>query len=425
MLSREDNELITRTGPDTPMGELMRRFWLPALLSSELAEADGPPVRLRLLGEDLIAFRDSSGRVGLLAEHCPHRGASLFFGRNEEHGLRCVYHGWKFDRSGACVDQPNEPPDSTFKQRIRATAYPCVERAGVVWAYLGPDPASGPPELEWARVPERQVVVNKAIASCNYLQAMEGNFDSSHISFLHRSLPEMRPPAGTVDPVRPGSTFNLGDRAPRYTVVERDYGLMLAARRDAGDDRYYWRISQWLMPCFDMIGHDPGAMAMSAHAAVPMDDEHAWFWAIRWEGDRSMTDEERARWSGEEARVPVIPGTFWPRANRANDYLLDRAVQRTRTFTGIPGIGTQDLAMTESMGPIVDHTAEHLGSSDLAIIRVRQALLQAARDLQRGIDPYAAHHPEVFHIRPTSAVLPRTVAFDQDDGVRQATLARA
>jgi hypothetical protein len=291
---------------------------------------------------------------------------------------------------------------------------------------MGPaDEMTGPPELEWARVPLGHVVVNKAIASCNYLQAMEGNFDSSHISFLHSRLPDPGSRTSGVDPMRPGATFNRRDRSPQYTVVEKDYGLMVGARRAAGDDAYYWRISQWLMPNFDMIGHDPKAMAMSAHVAVPMDDEHTWFWAIRWEGDRPMTDEERTQWSGEEARVPVQPGTFWPRATGGNDYLIDREVQRTTSFTGIPGIGSQDLAMTESMGAIVDRTREHLGTSDLAIIRVRRALLQAARDLQEGTVPYPARHPEAYHIRPTAVVLPRDVPFDQDQGVREATLARA
>jgi len=322
---------------------------------------------------------------------------------------------------------PNEPTESSFKTRVRATAYPCVERAGVIWAYMGPkEQMADPPELEWSRVPLSHVVANKAIASCNYLQAMEGNFDSSHVSFLHRRLPDFQNAANSrVDITNPGATFNATDRSPRYTVLERDYGLALAARRDARDSGYYWRISQWLIPIFDMIGHDPGAMAMSGHAVVPMDDEHTWFWAIRWEGDRPMSDEERTRWTGEEARVPVIPGTWWPRANRHNDYLLDREVQRNSTFTGIRGIGVQDLAMTEGMGPIMDRRKEHLGTADLAIIRVRQKLLQATRDLQNGVEPYAAQHADVYHIRPTSAVLPRDVLFDQDPKTRDAMLARA
>src|SRR5579885_1952307 len=175
MLSQEENELITRVGPGTPMGAALRRYWLPALLVEELPAPDCPPVRVRLLGEDLVAFRDSMGQLGLLGAHCPHRGASLFFGRNEECGLRCVYHGWKFDVAGACVDMPSEPEESTFKERVRATAYPCVERGGVVWTYMGPPALQPPlPELEWALLPEPQRYASKRLQECNWLQAMEG-----------------------------------------------------------------------------------------------------------------------------------------------------------------------------------------------------------------------------------------------------------
>jgi hypothetical protein len=213
------------------------------------------------------------------------------------------------------------------------------------------------------------------------------------------------------------------DRAPRFTVKDTDYGLMIGARREAGTDQYYWRISQWLMPAFDMIGHDPG-VAMSGHAIVPMDDEHCWFWAARWEGDRPMTAEEHTQWSREGARVATAPGRWWPLATPANDYNLDRAAQRTQTFTGIPGIGEQDLAVTESMGLIVDRSAEHLGTTDLAILAARRRLLRAARDLQQGIEPNAAQHPELYHIRPTSAVLPRDATFDQVPEVRERLTAR-
>jgi phthalate 4,5-dioxygenase len=424
MLSKEDNELITHTGPGTPMGELMRRFWFPAMLSTELPEPDAAPLRVRLLSEDLVAFRDTNGEVGLLAANCPHRGASLFFGRNEECGIRCVYHGWKFDVTGQCVDMPSEPAESNFKSKIRATAYPTRERAGVIWTYMGPpELMAEPPELEWARVPESQVVVSKYIASCNYLQTMEGNLDSSHISFLHSRLPGQEAPTRGGGPTFPGQKYNRRDGSPRFSVKDTEYGMMVAARRNAEEDSYYWRISQWMFPFFDMIGHDPGAMAMSAHAQVPMDDEHTLVFAVRWEGDHAMTPKERTMWGGENARVRVKPGGYWPRANRENDYLLDREAQRTRSFTGIDGIGEQDLAVTESMGAIFDRTKEHLGTSDLAIIGARRRLLQAARDLQRGIEPYAAQHPELYHIRPTSAVLPREIYFDQDEQVRQSMMA--
>src|SRR5207237_4161232 len=179
MLKQEDNELVTRVGPGTPMGNLMREYWVPAMLSSELPQADADPVRVKLLGEQLIGFRDSNGKVGLLANNCPHRGASLFFGRNEEAGLRCVYHGWKFDTSGQCIDMPNEPAESDFRTKVKATAYPCQERGGVLWAYLGAQPEIPRlPELEWTHVPESHRYVSKRIQACNFLQNVEGEVDS-------------------------------------------------------------------------------------------------------------------------------------------------------------------------------------------------------------------------------------------------------
>jgi phthalate 4,5-dioxygenase len=424
MLTKEDNELICRTGPGTPMGELFRRFWLPAVQTEEIPETDSEPLRIRMLSEDLIAFRDTSGKVGIVDVNCAHRGASLFFGRNEEHGLRCVYHGWKYDVDGNCIDMPNEPEESNFKNKIHLKAYPTVERSGVIWVYMGPpDKMGAPPDLEWARVTEDHVVVTKYISECNYLQAMEGNMDSSHISFLHGGRPPALENQGAQN-ARGNTSYSRQDRAPRYTVVKKDYGLMLGARRNAGDDGYYWRISQFMLPVFDMIGHDPG-VAMSGHAAVPVDDEHVMLWAVRWEGDRPMTPEEREMWGGENARVPVIPGSHRPQANKNNDYMIDRELQRTSSYTGIPPIGPQDLAVTESMGPIYKRWQEHLGTTDLAIIRARQELLKAVRDLQNGVEPYAASHPDVYHIRPFGVVLPRNVAFDQDPRVLEATTARA
>jgi phthalate 4,5-dioxygenase len=215
MLKRQDNELITRVGPGTPMGNTMRRYWIPALLSSELPHADSDPLRVRLLGEDLVAFRDTNGNVGLIQNNCPHRGASLFFGRNEEAGIRCVYHGWKFDLTGQCIDMPNEPAESDFKTKVKATAYPIAEKAGVVWTYMGPLDKQPPlPDYEWMRAPDGWMHCSKTFENCNYLQSMEGGLDTSHSSFLHRNLdPEgLNQSAHAVDgaccskPSRTGST---------------------------------------------------------------------------------------------------------------------------------------------------------------------------------------------------------------------------
>ena len=187
MLKAEQNELLTRTGPGSVMGDLIRRYWIPALLTEELPEPDCAPVRVKLLSERLIAFRDSGGKLGLIDEFCAHRGVSLWFGRNEECGLRCAYHGWKYDVSGHCVDIPSEPEESGFRRKIKLQSYPLAERGGVLWAYMGP-PESQPalPEYEFATVPREQTFISKRLQECNYLQAMEGGIDSSHVSFLHR-----------------------------------------------------------------------------------------------------------------------------------------------------------------------------------------------------------------------------------------------
>ncbi|HET9318973.1 MAG TPA: Rieske 2Fe-2S domain-containing protein, partial [Bryobacteraceae bacterium] len=242
MLTKEENDLLGRVGPGTATGELMRQYWLPALLSSELPDPDARPVRLRLLGENLIAFRDSAGQVGILANNCPHRGASLFFGRNEEQGLRCVYHGWKFDTSGRCVDMPNEPPESNFKEKVRALAYPTAERGGIVWLYMGPRSTPPPfPDIEPLASAECQT--SAIFRDCNWLQALEGDIDTSHLGFLH---------LGAVEPeqTKPGSFdyYTVKDRAPRYSVVDTDFGTMYGAYRPAEADTDYWRLACYLFP---------------------------------------------------------------------------------------------------------------------------------------------------------------------------------
>jgi phenylpropionate dioxygenase-like ring-hydroxylating dioxygenase large terminal subunit len=249
MLTREDNERVTRVGPGTPMGNLMRQYWVPALLSRELPSADSDPVRVLLLGEQLIAFRDTNGMVGLVQNNCPHRGASLFFGRNEESGLRCVYHGWKFNAAGECVDMPNEPAESDFKSRVRAVAYPTQERGGIVWAYLGPRTTPPPlPDLEANMLPDGQGVVQAVLRDCNWLQALEGDIDTSHLAFLHHG-------SKTTSDYREGTFayYAVKDRAPRYQVVDTEYGAMYAAYRPAGEGQDYWRYAQFLFPFYVMI----------------------------------------------------------------------------------------------------------------------------------------------------------------------------
>jgi phthalate 4,5-dioxygenase oxygenase subunit len=402
MLSREDNELLCRTGAGTTMGSFMRRYWIPFLLSSELPTVDSDPVRTTLLGEKLVAFRDTRGEVGLIAENCPHRGASLFFGRNEESGLRCVYHGWKFDLSGECVDMPNEPAESDFKHKVRAVAYACRERGGIIWAYMGePELMPEPPDLEWALVPADHCYVSKRLQLTNYAQAMEGGIDSSHVSFLHNDNTRSR--RVNSDSGR----YLREDGAPKFEVVDTPYGFVIGARRLAEQDSYYWRITQWLFPFFQMIppfGDGP----ISGHAWVPIDDEHCWTFSMTWHPRRALTEAEvKFVKDGYGVHAVNIPGTFRPVRNNTNDYMIDRELQRTkRSFTGITGISEQDTAVQESMGPMYDRTNERLGAADAAIIQMRRRLMRAAVDLTQGIEPPALD-PKVFRVRSVSMLLPR------------------
>jgi len=439
MLSNEENRLLTESGADTPMGGLMRRYWIPALLSSELPPPDCTPVRVTLLGEDLVAFRDTDGRIGLLDRHCAHRGASLFFGRNEECGLRCVYHGWKYDVDGRCVDMPNEPEPLTgdeasadrnheasplgaaprrFKTKVTITAYPCVERGGVIWTYMGPPELKpGVPELEWSAVPEPQRFHSKRLQECNWLQAMEGGIDSSHISFLHSPLDHTDSGiTGDMDRVSfgVGAAVQTGDRAPRFEVVDTDYGALIGARRIEPDGRWHWRITQYLLPFHTMPPAGVGEKVVQSHIWVPMDDTHVVNWMVTWHTERPLTHEEIAlHVEGKGAHVcdysPPIPepyGDVRTAANRDNDYFMDWEAHRTRMYCGIPGFGVQDQAIQESQGPIVNRANERLGTSDAAIIRVRRRLMSAARALRERGAPAPGLEAAPFLVRSASLVLP-------------------
>ena len=413
MLSREDNELLCRVGRGTPMGELMRQYWIPAAVSSELPDRDGAPLRVRLLGENLIAFRASSGAVGLVRESCPHRGASLFYGRNEAEGLRCVYHGWKFDVGGRCVDMPNEPAESGFKQKVRAIAYPCVERAGLVWAYLGPRETPPPlPDLEPTLLPDASVQVYQR--ECNWMQALEGDIDTCHTVFLHLGhVSAEEAPAGSW------ARYALGDRAPRYEVSDMDFGVMYGAYRPAEADTNYWRIANFLFPFYAMVPTGVLGLEIRVRAWVPMDDEHTLAITV-------ARVPQGTRKAGRQVVNPprTLPNTtdwygrFRCVANAANDYQIDRAGQKSNSYTGIDAIFLQDQAVTESMGPIYDRTNERLGSSDAMIIRTRKRLIDAAKALRdSGKVPPGVDDPSVYAVRSGGAVLPRDA--DWIEGTRE------
>ena len=396
MLTREENEYLCRIGPGTPMGNLLRRFWMPALIATEVPEPDSPPVRVKILGEELVAFRDTAGKVGLVANNCPHRGASLFFGRNEENGLRCVYHGWKFDVEGRCVDMPNEPPESNFKHKIKVTAYPAEEAGGVIWAYMGP-PEWKPalPRPEWTLVPAEQRVVSRYIQENNWVQGVEGGIDSSHVSFLHSTVASHR--GGETDGYR---NMMAADKAPEFRVAITDFGMLIGARRRVAENQDYWRVTPFSLPFYTVIPGMPNQdRPFSGHGWVPIDDENTWLLTYSWHPSQPMSDfgeqpGHPAHYAPRKADDPRRP-----RQCRDNDYEINREVQRTRTYTGIENGSIQDRAIQETMGALYDRTKEHLGTADTAIIMMRRLLMKLARDLEKGIEPYAAEHGEDLTVR--------------------------
>jgi len=406
MLSTEDNELLCRSGRGTLMGDLLRQYWLPALPSRELPDADGEPKKVRLLGEDLVAFRDTQGAVGLMAANCPHRGASLFFGRNEECGLRCVYHGWKFDVTGRCVDMPSEPIESTFKDKVRAHAYPCHEVNGVVWAYMGPRQTPPPfPPFEITTLPADHVYPPlMMLEECNWVQALEGDIDSAHIDWVHGK-------------VRPDSTQRgtwHRDKRPRLDVLSTDYGACYSARRHSDVEGHLWhRITQFIAPCFTMIAaSDPHIV--SARAWVPIDDHYNLQFVMRGRLDRPVTEEERqaaidpfAAWGGYLPATSDPRTRYYTRANIHTDYLRSRELAK-ELMLGIPFlVNLQDRAMTETMGPIYDRTQEHLGTTDAMVIFMRRRLLDAARALrEQGVVPANVDDASLYRVRPASILLP-------------------
>ncbi|MEX0752178.1 MAG: Rieske 2Fe-2S domain-containing protein [Xanthobacteraceae bacterium] len=409
MLRKEQNDLVSQTGPGMPMGQLFRSYWLPALLAEELPEKECPPVRVKILSERLLAFRDTDGKFGLIDEFCAHRGVSLWFGRNEERGIRCPYHGWKYDVNGQCTEVPSEPPESGYCQKVKLKSYPLVKRGPVLWAYMGPPEKQPPlPEWEFATVPDEQSYCSKRFQECNWLQAMEGGIDSSHVSFLHRDNLESDP----LFKGAKGNIYNIRDLSPVFEVVESPGGLYIGARRRAEEGRYYWRITQWVMPSFTMVP-PRGDHPVHGHFWIPIDDENCWAWTYDYHSTRPLTGAERAAMrEGKGVHARTAPGTYRPVANKDNDYQMNRAAQKAGfTYSGVEGIAIQDSSLQESMGPIVDRTKENLVSTDNGIIMARHRVMRAAKDLaEKGVTPPGvdtAHQK----VRSASVVLPAEQPF--------------
>ncbi len=376
------------------MGDLMRRYWIPALLATQVSEPDGTPVRVQLMGERLVAFRDTQGRLGLLDEYCPHRTASLFFGRNEECGLRCVYHGWKFDVEGNCVDMPNEPPGKSFQSKIKTKSIPCMECGGIIWAYLGPlEQKPEFPDLIWTQIPDSYRYVTRRIQESNWLQALEGGFDTSHLSFLH---------TGTARGLTVPS---------QYPVVPIEGGFIAGTGREVKEGETSWNSNLMFMPFHKVFSTSPEA----AHMWVPMDDENTMLYSVDFWVDRPLTDEDLKRTTDYEGiHTENIAGTDRAVQNKDNDYLIDRGLQKSgKSYTGMRGLGVQDSAIQESMGPIADRTKEHLGISDSAIIQIRKLLLQSLKDFAAGKEPPGLD-PKSYRVRSRRFSLPRGDSFESE-----------
>lgn len=413
MLSKDDNELLTRVGPGTATGSFFRQYWHPVLLSAELPHPDCAQVRVRVLGESLIAFRDTSGQVGFIGEQCPHRKASLFFGRNEEGGVRCAYHGWKFDIAGRCTDMPNEL-DDRVKDKIRHKAYPAREQGGAIWIYMGGDnPAPPLPNLEWIDLPAEQRFQAKRVQQSNWLQTLEGDIDQSHVGFAHRRFDRDPSVSGrpTVDRVR------LADTHPRMMAHDMPYGVLIGAGRVASEAQRYWRITQYLFPHWVMTGPYGQNPTRHARAWVPIDDYSTLLFTVTFHPLNPLPEKAIANlrqgsgagYVGEQNFRPATDAPFgaWlPKASLENDFFLDRELQKTTHYSGISEFWAQDAALQESMGRISDRSDEHLVTGDVGIVRVRRRLLQVVKALRDGSQPApAAHDPDAYQVRGAAVLL--------------------
>ena len=377
MLSKDDNELITRVGPETRGGALLRRYWYPVLKADAL-EADGAPQKVRLLGENFVAFRTGDGRVGMLEELCPHRRASLVLARNEECGLRCLFHGWKLDLDGRVVDAPSEPADRvSFVNKVRTRRVAVRESSKLIWAYIGPGEPPQFPDFEFTALPLDHIQIAEVPGRCNWVQLAEGQLDSAHISHLHASA--------SATGVAGLARLTLADRAPRFDVEPTSWGMHAAATRSLNDHERYTRVTEFVMPSWEFIPRPtaPGTRAYDdmprfvVHQ-TPVDDVTTIVWYINWHPDRPISYEE-ARWTvWNDEYLSVIDEPLMGQ---------DRAKMKAGHMTGINNLLTEDMIVAETMGPIADRTGEYLGSSDAAVARFRRLFLEAIYDQERGNVP--------------------------------------
>jgi len=411
MLSAEENQRLTETGSGTAMGELFRRYWHPILLSQEL-EVDSAPKRIEIMGEHFLAFRDSSGRVGIVEPRCSHRGADLFFGRNEECGLRCAYHGWKFDVEGNCVDLPTSSFEVAERTKPKAAirALKVKEYGDLIWGYLGEGEPPPLPKFEFAELPASQRFVSKKFQQCNWAQAVEGGLDTAHFSYLHAAMSEGKKTSlvGKMGLNEPPAIARfrwlVEDGAPDFTVLKHDAGLVLGASRKADNEELYWRITQFMIPNHSLAPSSfPGDMCQG-NTWLPVNDHSCWIFCFAYHLDRDLTDQERDQYAKGSGIFAEVDENYVPVRNRENDYMIDRDKQKRTNFTGIQGISEQDAAIADSQGFIADRTRELLGQTDLGVVRFRQMMLEASDEVEQGLVPHGVLSPEAYYVRSGDAM---------------------
>jgi phenylpropionate dioxygenase-like ring-hydroxylating dioxygenase large terminal subunit len=411
MITQEENNTLTQTGPGTPCGEMMRRYWQPVALSEELPSGSAP-LKVRIFGEELVVFRDDQGRPGLIGLHCSHRGTDLSYGRVENGGLRCLYHGWLYDICGRVLEQPGEPGGGVHRHEIKHRAHPCDERGGVIFTYMGPGDPPLLPAYEFLNVPEPQRHVTKAFYACNYLQGNEGNIDPVHLSFLHQHLSEGRPSLQRIvgDSGETDNTLLRRDVAPTIEVELTDYGLRIYTLRGAEAETRYLRVTNFIMPNLAAFGGSTVGEGYAVHWHVPIDDQTHWKYIFMFNRKRPIAPELR-----EKNRAELAPDYRLER-NAVNRYQQDRASMAMQSFTGM-GFNFQahDAFATESQGAVQNRTEEHLVTSDKAIIAARKLIVNAISDVKAGRDPmHIVRHAssnKFPHIAVISDVIPAAANF--------------
>ena len=417
MLSATDNAYLNTSKPNTPMGNYLRCHWHPVALSEEVANPDCAPIRLKVMGEDLLLFRDSKGNTGLIEPFCAHRGADLFFGRNEECGIRCIYHGWKYDIHGNCIDMPNVPKDAAYHGKIKIKAYPTQEFADMVWAYMGPSDIQPfeVPQLEAGLVPPSHRYVTKRLVECNWTHSMEGALDTAHFSFLHMPAPAFRKDdSSNIAADESRIRWLRNDPAPRFKIIDHEVGFLIGGARNADPGDHYWRLTQYMLPTHSIT---PSAMPNETYYGyswVPIDDHSCWMYVYAWHPDQAISDEERKKYiKGGYGQFAELGPGYVPLRNRSNSYLMSREEQKNISFTGIRGIAEQDQMAQESQGYMIDRTKENLSPTDVGIIRFRKLLLQEAKAFAAGKKPDSPHKAKDYCVRGGGAHTKSSLALEQ------------